>query len=147
MGLSISAVASDIPYNRADYGYKTVYFFDVPSFYRGSTDCPLQADHVVSLHDAHNSGAKYWTAKQKHKFANDRENIVPACADVNQAKSNRTPKDFYRITTDKKGVEISWKKQRFCTYLTKYYAIKEKYNLTTHNNKIFQCEQIKIYTK
>ncbi len=122
-------------FDRDLYKYKSpTYLGGTVSFYRGSTTCNLQADHVVSLKDAHDSGASLFSPAEKQRFANDPENLVPACADVNQMKGARPPKDFWRLSNDNKGVEIDWNLHLWCRYVHRYYYIKAKYNLSFANN-------------
>ena len=125
-------------YNRNDYGFKTPNISDLAKgFYTGLT-CATKphADHVVSLKDAHASGAKNWSKGKKQQFANDVENLVPACGSVNISKSDLTPSQFYNRSTDGTGVEVDWTYDSFCTYVQKYVTVKRKWDLSFENNHI-----------
>lgn len=129
------AVAGD--YVRGAYHFKTPPMPKTAvGAYTGDTQCALHWDHVVSLHDANHSGAQYFTPEQKRAFANDRDNLIPVCAKVNLSKGKSPPADFYRKSTDGKGVEVAWHGDRFCAYVRKYQAVKQKYNLSFENNTV-----------
>ena len=89
---------------------------------------------MVSLKDAHDSGAKNWTNEQKSQFANDPFNLVPSCARVNRSKSALTPSGFLKRSTDGRGVEVDWQSNRWCRYVLKYKSVKIKYSLSFQNN-------------
>ena len=81
--------------------------------------CNTNIDHVVSLKDAYDSGARFWKKSLKKKFANDKNNHVASCSRVNSSKGSSTPKDFLRN------------------------KIKLKYNLSFKNNDsllFFKCD-------
>ena len=40
--------------------------------------CDTNIDHVVSLKDAHDSGAEFWNNSLKVQFANDKDNLLIA---------------------------------------------------------------------
>ena len=89
-----SHTAPSIPkYDRADYPYTVTSYYTQQriSTPKRPTDCIQQTDHIVSLHDAHNSGAYKFTAEQKRQFASDPLNLVIACQSVNSTKSDRLP--------------------------------------------------------
>ncbi len=44
-------------------------------------------EHVVSKKDAFHSGGQNWSIERKQAFANDKENHVLSCADINASKS------------------------------------------------------------
>ena len=87
---------------------------------------------MVSLKDAHDSGAEFWSNTLKEKFANDKTNHVPACSKVNSSKGASTPFYFLRKSKDGKGME--YKIKSFCSYLEIYYQVKIKYTLSFKNN-------------
>ena len=87
----------------------------------------IQIDHVVSVHDAHYSGAWKWSAGRKRAFYSDEENLVATIGEVNQAKGAQTPdkwmssvapdrqRDYacaYRQTKAKWGLEESASQSR-----------------------------------
>jgi hypothetical protein len=88
---------------------------------------------VVSLKDAHESGASTWSVSKKKAFANDRSNHVPSCGRVNSSKGSEGPSDFLRRSNDGRGLE--YEIVRFCEYVHKYYAVKVKYELSFKSNK------------
>ena len=94
--------------------------------------CNTNIDHVVSLKDAHVSGAGFWNNSLKVQFANDKDNHVPSCLKVNSSKGASTPLDFLRKSSDGKGMEYEIKS--FCSYLEIYYKVKSKYKLSFDNN-------------
>ena len=118
-------------FNRDDYGFKSYKTTTNIGFYT-QKECEIHIDHVVSLKDAHESGASVWSNELKRRFANDRENHVPSCARVNMSKSASTPSDFLRKSHDKRSFD--YEIQNFCEYISIYFFIKEKYNLSAQNN-------------
>lgn len=96
--------------------------------------CEINADHVVALKDAHDSGGKNWTSEQKQQFANDPLNLVPSCKRVNSSKSHLGPAAFCQRSTDNRGVEVDWTQQRWREYMLLYIQVKKKYNLSLANN-------------
>ena len=92
----------------------------------------IEIDHVVSLADAHESGAALWSDAEKALFANDRSNHVAACASINRSKGSSTPSDFLRKSSDGVGVEFRF--VDFCGYVARYVAVKEAYQLSFENN-------------
>lgn len=121
-------------FDRKEFGFKSYKADTNIGFYTELVCDSVHIDHVVSLKDAHLSGANYWTDSLKHKFANDRENHLPACAKTNTSKSASTPSDFLRKSRDGKGLD--YKITNFCEYLNIYYTIKKKYDLSTANNDL-----------
>ena len=119
-------------YSRELYGFQTYPSMKPIGFYTG-VKCRTSIDHVVSLKDAHVSGAGCWTDAEKNKFANDRLNHVNACTNVNSSKSSSVPSDFLRKSSDGRGVEYQIKS--LCAYLGIYYQVKEKYRLSFENNQ------------
>ncbi len=118
-------------YNRKSFQYKSYYPNTEIGFYTLS-NCDTNIDHVVSLKDAHDSGAGFWNNSLKEQFANDKSNHVPSCSRVNSSKGSSTPLDFLRKSSDGKGMEFEIKS--FCSYLGIYYQVKIKYNLSFNNN-------------
>lgn len=119
-------------YDRSEFGYKSYSSNTQIGFYINSKCQDIEIDHVVSLRDAFDSGAYKWTTSEKEVFANDRFNHLPACSYVNRSKGASLPTDFLRKSQDGKGRD--YKIVRFCDYLRKYYAVKEKYDLSISNN-------------
>ena len=86
------------PYERSEYtssDWKSVRdsVCSAPTtFYTGeSNDGPCEADHVLSVSEAHHRGAHRWSDGKKRSFYTDEANVVPSIPAVNRAKSNRTP--------------------------------------------------------
>ena len=121
-----------ISYNRDLYAYKSYPTRTNRGFYTGRT-CNTNIDHVVSLKDAHYSGAGRWSVQERIDFANDKLNHVPACSRVNSSKGASTPSDFFRKSADGKGMEYEIEPR--CAYLGIYYQVKRKYALSFDNNK------------
>ena len=87
-----------VPYERSEYSssdWKSVRdsVCSTPTtFYTGeSNDGPCEADHVLSVSEAHHRGAHRWSDEEKRSFYTDEANVVPSIPAVNRAKSNRTP--------------------------------------------------------
>ena len=87
-----------VPYERSEYSssdWKSVRdsVCSAPTtFYTGeSNDGPCEADHVLSVSEAHHRGAHRWSDEEKRSFYTDEANVVPSIPAVNRAKSNRTP--------------------------------------------------------
>ena len=118
-------------YDRDLYGFKSYPTTTKRGFYTGIR-CNTNVDHVVSLKDAHVSGAGRWAASERIQFANDRLNHVPSCSNINSSKSASTPSDFLRKSSDGRGAEYTI--QSLCAYLGIYYQVKRKYLLSFSNN-------------
>ena len=87
-----------------------------------------------SINPLFESGAANWNASKKETFANDRRNHVASCGRVNSSKGSTAPKDFLRRSSDGKGLDyeiVSW-----CDYVSRYWAVKSAYQLSTANNKM-----------
>lgn len=120
-----------IPYSRGLYGYRS-YPAQIPRGFYTQDLCDTNIDHVVSLKDAHDSGASRWDSALRIQFANDRLNHVPACPSINSSKGSSTPSDFSRKSSDGKGLDypiVPW-----CAYVGIYYQVKLKYGLSFYNN-------------
>lgn len=122
-----------VKYNRKLFQYKSYPPNTDTGFYTLSR-CDTNIDHVVSLKDAHDSGAGFWNNSLKEKFANDKVNHVSSCSKVNSSKGASTPLDFLRKSNDGKGMEYEIK--FFCSYLGIYFQVKTKYNLSFNNNNV-----------
>ena len=120
------------PYTRAAFGYRSYTTSTDVGFYTKRT-CKTNIDHVVSLKDAHQSGASSWSNEDKSAFANDRTNHVPSCARVNSSKGASTPTDFLRKSRDGKGMD--YEIVDFCSYVKIYHRVKNKYRLSFSNNR------------
>ncbi len=121
-----------LPYDRDLYGYESYPTQSSKGFYTGQ-NCDTNIDHVVSLKDAHESGAGRWSITERITFANDRINHVPSCTRVNSSKGASNPSDFFRKSSDGKGMEYEIKTK--CAYLGIYYQVKRKYQLSFDNNE------------
>ena len=120
-----------IAYIRELYGYESYPTYAKSGFYTGRS-CDTNIDHVVSLKDAHESGAGRWTFAEREAFSNDRLNHVPSCDRINSSKGSSTPSDFLRKSSDGRGMEYEIKPK--CAYLGIYYQVKRKYRLSFQNN-------------
>jgi len=65
------------------------YSGDRIRFVRGPvTSLDVQIDHVVPLANAWQTGASYWPAAKRERFANDRRNLLAVRGDLNLQKSD-----------------------------------------------------------
>lgn len=119
-------------YDRDSFNFRSYSASGNVGFYTGKICSDMDIDHVVSLKDAHDSGASRWTSAQKTAFANDRSNHVEACSSVNRSKSSATPIEFLTRSSDGKGLEYDIK--NWCEYVIKYHNVKAHYHLSTANN-------------
>ena len=120
-------------YDRKDFKYRSYKPNTTIGFYTGKTCDYINIDHIVSLKDAHNSGAAYWRTSKKKIFARDKSNHVPSCGGVNRSKGSEGPSNFLRRSNDGKGLD--YEIVRFCEYVQKYYEVKVKYGLSFQSNK------------
>jgi hypothetical protein len=138
--LCVSAISFPAKYDRKDFKYRSYKPNTSIGFYTNQTCDFINIDHVVSLKDAYDSGAAYWSTYKKRTFANDKANHVPSCGRVNSSKGSAGPKDFLRRSNDGEGLE--YEIVRFCKYVQKYHAIKIKYELSFASNykgTFFDC--------
>jgi len=129
--LKASAVIAD-RYDRSDFNFKSYKPSTSIGFYTNQPCDFINIDHVVSLKDAYESGGSAWSDSKKETFANDRANHVPSCGRVNSSKGSAEPSDFLRRSRDGKGLD--YEIVRFCSYIKKYLAVKEKYQLSFFGN-------------
>ena len=136
--LSILPVAFGAGYDRDAFSYRSYKPDSVVGAYTGERCDIVNIDHVVSLKDAYESGAKYWTDAKKAVFANDLENHLPSCSRVNSSKGSAGPRDFLRRSSDGRGLE--YKIIDFCGYVVVYHAVKKKYglNFKTNDPRLFK---------
>jgi len=120
-----------IAYDRDLYGFESYPTYAKSGFYTGRS-CDTNIDHVVSLKDAHESGASRWTLAERGAFSNYRLNHVPSCKRINSSKGSSTPSDFLRKSSDGRGMEYEIKPK--CAYSGIYYQVKRKYRLSFQNN-------------
>ena len=118
-------------YSRDLYSYRSYPTNISTGFYTGMK-CPTNTDHVVSLKDAHESGGFNWSSSKRARFANDKFNHVPSCKRINSSKGSSTPKDFFRKSSDGRGMDYEIKNR--CAYVEIYFKVKKKYNLSFTNN-------------
>jgi hypothetical protein len=133
MLIGLFSVAYGDGYDRKDFNYRSYKPGTDIGFYTNQPCDFINIDHVVSLKDAYESGAANWSASKKEAFANDRRNHVPSCGRVNSSKGSAVPKDFLRRSRDGKGLDyqiVSW-----CEYVSRYWAIKSAYKLSTTTNE------------
>lgn len=95
---------------------------DAINFYTGvrkpfSPGPSFPIDHVVSLKDAWDSGAKHWTARQRLEFANDIGNLRVTDQATNSKKSDKGPDEWLPDLNE-------------CSYIKQYVTVKNKYGLT-----------------
>ena len=140
---SVAAGKPPIPeYERSVFKYdSSKHSTKVNVGYYTSTECETEADHVVSLKDAWESGAYKWRfGTQLEYFANSPINLVPACRSINRSKGASKPKDFQRKSNDSKGLE--YRINNWCDYLDRYYFVKTIFGLDTKENDTslyYQC--------
>ena len=115
-----------IPYDRELYGHRSHPTSQSRGFFTGQS-FKTNIDHVVSLKDVHQSGADRWIITKPINFANDRANHVPTCRRVNSSQGSSTPSDFFRKSSDGRGMEYEIKNKG--TYLGIYVQIKKSINL------------------
>ena len=78
-----------------------------------SNPSEFDIDHIVSLAEAHDSGAANWEADRKERFANDVTNLVAVSASSNRSKSDldaaewRPPKNYW-CSFAHAVVEVKW---------------------------------------
>ncbi len=130
--LSFALAAEGRDYEREDFGFQSYSSNSLEGYYTRKPCKLIEIDHVVSLRDAYVSGAEKWSVQQKVNFANDRENHVPSCSQINRSKGASTPYDFLRKSSDGSGIDYSI--LTFCSYVKKYFFIKRKYHLSFANN-------------
>lgn len=119
------------PYSRDLYSYISYPTNISTGFYTGMK-CQTNIDHVVSLKDAHESGGFNWPSSKRVRFANDKSNHVPSCKRINSSKGSSAPKDFFKKSSDRRGMDYMIKNR--CAYVEIYFNVKKKYNLTfTYN--------------
>tara|TARA_B110000483_G_scaffold242513_1_gene328595 strand:+ start:3081 stop:3539 length:459 start_codon:yes stop_codon:yes gene_type:complete len=119
-------------YSRDSYAFASYTSGASIGYYSGQYCEDIDIDHVVSLADAHESGAALWSDAEKALFANDHSNHVEACASINRSKGSSTPSDFLRKSHDGAGVEFSF--VDFCGYVARYVSVKEAYELSFKSN-------------
>lgn len=120
-------------YSRSDFNYRSYKPIASIGYYSGQHCNSINIDHIVSLKDAYDSGASYWSHAKKEIFANDRINHVPSCERVNKSKGSSGPSDFFRKSKDGKGLDYAI--VNYCEYVRKYSFVKQKYGLSFKNNK------------
>jgi hypothetical protein len=130
--LSIAPVAIGADYDRDAFYYRSYKPDTVLGTYTGQSCDSVNIDHVVSLKDAFESGAKYWSDSRRAVFANDRDNHLPSCSSVNSSKGSAGPKDFLRRSQDGRGLE--YQIVDFCGYVVIYHTVKKKYGLSFKSN-------------
>lgn len=98
---------------------KDPYSGDRIRFVRGPvTSLDVQIDHVVALANAWQTGAAYWPAAKRERFANDRRNLLAVRGDLNMQKSD--------------GDAATWlppRKAFRCEYVAMQVLTKQRYGL------------------
>lgn len=128
------AKSASLVFDRSEYGFKSYKVNTNIGYYTQLICSQIHIDHVVSLKDAHISGAAKWSKTKKRAFANDIENHQPVCGKVNISKSDSTPREFLRKSQDAKGLD--YELVNFCSYVKQYFYIKSKYDLDTSMNDL-----------
>lgn len=129
---TVADISFSSEYERLSFNFESYAAEGLEGSYTGLKCERVNIDHVVSLKDAHDSGAHSWTSEAKEIFANDRKNHLVACRSVNSSKGSAGPKDFLRRSRD--GVGIDYKIVNFCGYVDLYYTIKVSYGLSFESN-------------
>lgn len=80
----------------------------------------LDIDHIVPLAEAWRSGADAWSDAKREKFANDPDNLIAVSARSNRSKGDKDPAKWM----PPKGAYA-------CEYLSKWQAVKSKYDLSS----------------
>ena len=132
IAIGIASLSFADAYDRKDFNYRSYKPNTSTGFYTNKACDFINIDHIVSLKDAYESGAASWGASKKKAFANDTSNHVPSCGRVNSSKGSEGPSDFLRRSRDGKGLD--YEIVRFCSYIKKYLAVKEKYQLSFFGN-------------
>ncbi|WP_018691872.1 HNH endonuclease [Algicola sagamiensis] len=78
----------------------------------------LDIDHIVPLKEAFISGANRWNKSEKTAFANDMDNLLVVEALENRQKGSKDPAQWLPENVN-----------YHCTYIKKWVAVKEKYQL------------------
>jgi hypothetical protein len=78
----------------------------------------VQIDHVVSLHDAWNTGAAEWNDDRRREFANDPLNLLATAGAANQAKGDNTAAAW-----------LPPNRAAHCEYVARQIAVKAKWRL------------------
>ena len=92
-------------YDRKDFNYRSYKPRTDIGFYTGKTCDFINIDHIVSLKDAHESGAATWSDSKKKSFANDRANHVPSYGRVNSSKALKALVTLLHRSRDGRGLE------------------------------------------
>jgi hypothetical protein len=79
----------------------------------------LHIDHVVSLKEAHESGAAFWPSRQRRRFANDMDNLLAVDASENMRKGSRGPEGWLPDAG-------------LCGFIARWVMVKKKWNLKIH---------------
>jgi hypothetical protein len=85
----------------------------------------MDIDHIVPLKHAFLTGGNLWDKKMKETFANDLDNLIAVESRLNRQKSSKSI--------------LRWLppyKNNWCTYITKWIFIKQKYRLLVTSNEI-----------
>jgi len=91
----------------------------------------LDIDHIVPLAHAHGIGARSWSSKEKERFANDFENLIPVSAKFNRKKGAKGPTEW-----------MPPNKRFHCEYVTRWRKIITKYKLSEPSRAIASVDQL-----
>ena len=92
-------------YDRKDFNYRSYKPGTDIGFYTNQPCDFINIDHIVSLKDAHESGAATWSDSKKKSFANDRANHVPSYGRVNSSKALKALVTLLHRSRDGRGLE------------------------------------------
>ena len=92
-------------YDRKDFNYRSYKPNTAIGFYTNQPCDFINIDHIVSLKDAHESGAATWSDSKKKSFANDRANHVPSYGRVNSSKALKALVTLLHRSRDGRGLE------------------------------------------
>lgn len=84
----------------------------------------LDIDHIVPVKEAHLSGAYKWDKSRKEMFYNDTDNLLAVSRSANRSKGSKDPASWLPKNTD-----------FTCSYIKKWVAIKQKYNLASDDKE------------
>ena len=91
----------------------------------------LHIDHVVSLKEAHSSGAAAWGAAQRQEFANDFDNLLAVDASENLSKGSGGPEDWLPDVGR-------------CAFIDLWISVKSRWNLDVDARELAMLEHLAI---
>ena len=91
----------------------------------------LHVDHVVSRSEAHASGAAYWPAEKKERFANDKDNLLVVAGSANMEKGAKDPSKW-----------LPEVEENICAYIARWVYVKEKWELEMDEKEALAVSEI-----